>query len=67
MLRTAVAVYAGSWSSVAWTVNDAPPVAAEGVPLIVPEVERAKPWGRTPPTTVHEYGASPPVADRSDE
>jgi hypothetical protein len=34
----------------------------EGVPLIVPSLERVSPGGKLPEDTNHEYGNTPPVA-----
>jgi hypothetical protein len=34
----------------------------EGVPLIVPLVDRVSPGGKLPEDTTHEYGDTPPVA-----
>ena len=38
-----------------------------GVPLMVPPVERLRPGGSDPATTLHAYGTVPPDADRVDE
>ena len=59
--RASVAVAGTTSESVTPTVNENVP-ADSGTPVIAPYASRLRPVGREPVSTVHEYGATPPVA-----